>query len=176
MNLEQFKQLLEMLLREGLKDEHGYLHIMIMAQQSIGTKLDKLQNMVDKAIDDFASTITFGDDKVGNALSVMYNQKQEELKALHRDIPNVGPKYDLAEEKLKKLLHRLHSDLSKNITKGVDANERDTLAREFAEIGTDIDVRLERAVLYIETLKLLQDEVPKGESTSYTSAYLDLIR
>ena len=176
MNLEQFKQLLDLLLNANLTDERGFIHIMLMAKETINVKLEKLQQIAETAIAEAGDIPSFGEDDKGVALTNMYSEHRATIDSIHREIPKLGPEFNELEEKFTKLLHRLHNELTGGTSKGVDNIERGQLAGEFAKIGANIDNIIKQTIKSRMTIQELKKEVPKSESTSYTSAYLDLIR
>ena len=176
MNLEQFKQLLDLLLNANLTDERGFIHIMLMAKETINVKLEKLQQIAETAIAEAGDIPSFGEDDKGVALTNMYSEHRTIINSIHSDMTKLGPEFNELEGKFTNLLHRLRNELTGGTSDGVDSIERGRLAGEFAEIGARVDVEIKRVTRSSMTLQALQEEVPKSESTSYTSAYLDLIR
>ena len=99
---------------------------------------------------------------------------------MHRELTTLGPGFDAISELLKQLLTKVYSELREGKPTGVEPVEQGSLATKFAEIGANIDKYIEVTDECIMTIEALQEEgqkeAPKSESTSYTSAYLDLIR
>ena len=169
MTLEQFKELVNLLLKAGLKHDAGFVHVMITVRLNMSMKLKQLEDSLNEAINNR-----------GDELSLMYKDQIAKLDEMHRELTTLGPGFDAISELLKQLLTKVYSELREGKPTGVEPVEQGSLATKFAEIGANIDKYIEVTDECIMTIEALQEEgqkeAPKSESTSYTSAYLDLIR